>query len=68
MASYVVKFSIEIPVSGKDIADQIDAYYAARGKFNDFNIDEFDKEIKQVDEETVSEMQAVIDRLHEGQH
>jgi len=67
MTNYIVEFSIKIPVSGNSINDKVDAYYRARDEFTDFNVDEFDKKITEVDEKTVKELRETINLLHKNQ-
>lgn len=65
MASYVVSFSIDIPVTGEQIKDEVDAMYEARDQFCNFNVNEFEKKVTPVDESKAKEMITLIKKMHD---
>ncbi len=70
MKYYKVVFSFEIPVAVKDGDDneaKIDAYYAARGEFPNFSVNESTVTIDAINEQEYREMRSTVNSLHKAQ-
>lgn len=61
-----VKFTFDIPVMIKDDEEDVDAYYAAREKFADYNVNEASVKIEPIDEAKYNHDQELINKLHKS--
>lgn len=64
MKFYNVKFTFEIPVAVKDDETDVDAYYEARSKFGEYNINEAAVKIEPSDQTKYESEVAVANKLH----